>query len=58
MTVPALAEYDRLVGLKLNVKRNDLRIAAVALHAGATVVTRNARDFGRVPGLIWQDWAV
>lgn len=31
-------------------------IAATALHHGMTVVTRNVRDFDRVPGLRIENW--
>lgn len=52
----ALDRFDQLVRLKLNVGKMDLKIAAVALELDATVVTDNAIDFGRVPGLKWEDW--
>jgi tRNA(fMet)-specific endonuclease VapC len=35
---------------------NDLMIAAIALANGLTVVTHNTAEFGRVPGLIVEDW--
>jgi tRNA(fMet)-specific endonuclease VapC len=35
----------------------DLLIAAQARRRGATLVTANAREFARVPGLKTQDWA-
>ncbi len=55
-TQAALDRFDHLVKQKLNVGRMDLKIAAVALELGATVVTNNARDFARIPGLLWEDW--
>ena len=56
VTVAARRRFDALLKLRLNVGRADLKIAAVALELGATVVTDNARDFGRMPGLAWEDW--
>jgi tRNA(fMet)-specific endonuclease VapC len=34
----------------------DLLIATQALRTGATMVTANVSEFGRVAGLPWQDW--
>jgi tRNA(fMet)-specific endonuclease VapC len=34
----------------------DLRIAAVALAHDLTLVSGNARHFGRVPGLVIENW--
>lgn len=53
----AIHRYEHLKKRKLNVRGKDLRIAAIALEAGAVVVTRNVRDFARVPGLHIEDWA-
>ena len=57
ITERALQRFDLLARAKLGVRFNDLRIAAIALELGATAVTRNRRDFGRIPGLIIEDWA-
>jgi tRNA(fMet)-specific endonuclease VapC len=36
---------------------NDLLIAAHARFLGLTLVTNNTREFGRVPGLVLENWA-
>ncbi len=36
----------------------DLLIAAQGRRHGTTVVTANSSEFGRVRGLVWDDWAM
>ena len=51
-------EFERLKGLRLRIGSMDLKIAAIALAHDATVITRNLKDFSRVPGLHAEDWTV
>ena len=50
------AKFEDLAGQKLRVGTMDLRIAAIALTTDATLLTRNLRDFKRVPGLRVENW--
>ncbi len=56
-TAKAIQEYRQLKALKLNVGKKDLCSAAIGLELSATVVTANLTDFGRVPGLVIEDWS-
>ena len=57
-TEPAIDRFDYMKGLKLGVKHMDLRIAAITLEHGGTLVSRNTKDFLTVPSLQIQDWSV
>lgn len=52
----ALQRFLVLKAQKLNVGSMDLKIAALALELGVPVVTRNRRDYERVPELNLEDW--
>ena len=56
-TEAAIARFEGLRALKLGVASMDLRIAAIAIEHGATLVTRNVGDFLRIPGLTVVSWA-
>jgi tRNA(fMet)-specific endonuclease VapC len=53
----AIHRSKALQPAKLNVRKMDLCIAAIALEHQAIVVTRNVRDFQRVPNLVVEDWS-
>ncbi len=52
----AQREFKKLRRQKIRIGTMDLRIASIALATGATLVSRNLRDFERVPGLDVEDW--
>ncbi len=54
----AFERYEQLRMQKLNIRKMDLRIAAITLQFGGVLATGNTRDFCRVPGLRIEDWSV
>jgi tRNA(fMet)-specific endonuclease VapC len=54
----AIEQFERLIAERLSRKmgRADLQIASIALAKRATLVTRNIKDFQRVPNLKIVNW--
>jgi len=48
--------FDQLRAQKIRISTNDLAIAAITLSVSGILITRNAVDFQRVPGLVFEDW--
>ena len=49
--------YCDLLQQKIRVGTHDLRIAAIVLSVEGVLITRNRRDFEKVPGLQIDDWS-
>lgn len=54
----AVRIFEQLRSERIRIGTQDLRIASIALKHKAIVVTRNERDFGRIPGLQLRNWSV
>lgn len=53
-TAARQVEAFREAGVRVGTQ--DLKIASIALSFGATLLTRNVRDFAKIPGLLLDDW--
>ena len=54
----AATVFDQLRATKLRLGTNDLSIAAITLSVNGVLVTRNGKDFRRIPDLPLQDWTI
>ncbi|MEL6603180.1 MAG: type II toxin-antitoxin system VapC family toxin [Cyanobacteria bacterium J06614_10] len=52
----AIALFEKMRSRKVRVGTMDLRIAATALSNNLTLLTRNIKDFDKVPNLHTEDW--
>jgi tRNA(fMet)-specific endonuclease VapC len=54
----ACSIYDDLVRQKIRIETQDLKIAAIALAFTGIIVTRNQRDFEKIPRLQLENWTI
>ncbi|MEH2003389.1 MAG: type II toxin-antitoxin system VapC family toxin [Nostoc sp.] len=50
--------YEDLIRQRIRVGTQDLRIAAITLSVNGILVTRNRKDFEKVPNLRFEDWTI
>ncbi len=50
--------YTELKRQKIRIGTQDLKIASIVLSQQAILVTRNGKDFEKIPNLLIEDWTV
>jgi len=56
--IPKKRYYETLRRQKIRIGTQDLRIAAIVLAVKGILVTRNWKDFAKVPDLTLEDWSI
>jgi tRNA(fMet)-specific endonuclease VapC len=54
----AFEMFEAFRAKKVQVAPMDLRIASIAISPNLILLTRNTRDFAKVPGLKFEDWTI
>jgi tRNA(fMet)-specific endonuclease VapC len=54
----AATALSQIQSQRIQLAKMDARIAAIALFRKLTLLTRNHRDFSKVPGLAIADWTI
>lgn len=57
-TEEAKDHFSNLINQKIRIGTQDLKIAAIALSVNGIIVTRNQKDFSKVPNLPLEDWTI
>lgn len=52
----AAQQFASLQKAKIRIGTQDLKIASIALTTQATLLTRNIRDYSRIPDMRLEDW--
>ncbi len=58
LTEEAKNNLSNLINQKIRIGTQDLKIAAIALSVNGIIVTRNKKDFSKVPNLLLEDWTI
>lgn len=54
----AFIHYADLRSQKIRIGSQDLKIASITLATNSILITRNSRDFNKIPELKFEDWTI